>query len=240
MIQTLSSGVRTLTLGAAIAAALTSGVASAEAERSEGGKTLQVPSSDAKMGTVYYVHPGKDAQVTFTSDAPLEHIKGTSNDVVGYAVWKNPSEGLVAGEFHLPVRSMETGIPLRDQHMASQNWLYAEQHPNIIFDLKDSRNVSVDRETDAFTTYSMTLIGDMTIRGETRQLEIPATVTVMPESDRTRQRFPGDLMAIRTNYTVELSNYGVSHQTVGQKVAETIELENVMFCSTVSPDESRR
>jgi polyisoprenoid-binding protein YceI len=236
MHKALSGGIRALALGSAILATSATGVALAAAERSPGGKTLVVPSEDARKGTVYYVHPGKDAQVTFTSDAPLEHIKGTSNDLVGYAVWGGPSDGLVAGEFHLPVKSMETGIPLRDEHMAGSNWLNAADHPNIIFDLERSRNVSIERETDQFTTYTMTLVGSMTIKGETRRLEVPAKITMMPESDRTRSRFPGDLMAIRANYSVELSSYGVSHQTVGQKVAETIELENVLFCSTVSPD----
>ena len=47
---------------------------------------VEVPAEHAAMGKVYRVHAVKDAQMTFTSDAPLEHIKGISNRVTGYAV----------------------------------------------------------------------------------------------------------------------------------------------------------
>ncbi|MEC9374205.1 MAG: YceI family protein [Planctomycetota bacterium] len=224
---------------AALAAASTAFAAAPE--RTESGNTLQVASEHAARGIVYHVHAGKDAQATFTSDAPLEHIKGTSNRLVGYATWDPSTTKLVAGEFLLPVASLDTGIPMRDEHLQGSRWLDAEAHPDLHFSVSDSKNVTKGKSTDAFTTYELTLVGDMTIKGVTKTIEVPARITLMPESDATRSRFPGDLMAIRATYDIVLADFGVTDQVIQMgKVADVVTIENVLFMSTVSPDDARR
>lgn len=224
----------------AAASAMLAAAPSLGADRTENGLTLKVPATHKSLGEVYYVHPGKDAQATFTSDAPLEHIKGNSNHVVGYAIWDADVNELAAGEFRMPVDSLDTGIPLRNEHLQGERWLHAEEYPDVVFTLSGTRSASVERRTDQFTSYRITLLGEMTIRGESKKLEIPATVTLMDESDRTRSRFPGDLMAIRATYNIKLSDFGVQDQTIGAKVADEIEIDTVLFCSTVSPEDLRR
>jgi len=229
----------------ALLAATGAVVADGPAERTERGLTLVVPGQAASKGTVYYVQPGRDAQATFTSDAPLEHIKGTSNRVIGYAVWSDERGeggpmGLVAGEFVMAVESLDTGIPLRDEHLQGSNWLNAATYPDVTFRLVESRDVEVVRRTDEFTTYSMTLVGDMTIKGITSEVRTPARVTVMPESEATRTRAQGDLIAIRAGFNVSLSEHGVAHQTIGAKVAEDVEIDVALFLATVSPEAARR
>lgn len=225
----------------AAAALMTAGVAlAADApNRSESGQSLRVPAEHAAMGTVYHVQPGKDAQVTFTSDAPLEHIKGVSNQVVGYVVagTDNPAN-LQAGAFRLPVASFDTGIPLRDEHMQGERWLNAESHPDIVFVLSETRSVQTAREGDGFTTYDVTLVGDMTVKGETKRMEIPARLTFMEESERTRSRAKGDLLALRCDYEINLPDFGVNGGG-GGKVAEVIELDQALFFATVAPEDQR-
>ncbi len=224
----------------AATALLTAGLAlAADAPpRSASGQSLTVPAEHAAMGTVYHVQPGKDAQVTFTSDAPLEHIKGVSNQVVGYLIagTDNPAE-LRAGAFRLPVASFDTGIPLRDEHMQGERWLNAESHPDIVFVLDETRSVRIAREGDGFTTYDVTLVGDMTVKGATKRMEIPARLTFMAESDRTRTRAKGDLLALRCDYMIELDDFGV--QSGGGKVANDIELDQALFLATIRPEDQR-
>jgi len=234
------SRLTTLALVALGALGLALAPAIAAPERTDSGKTLVVPSEHMSMGEVYFAYPGKDAQVSFASDAPLEHIKGNSASVVGYAVWNPDTNTLEAGMFVLPVDSMDTGIPLRNEHMQGERWLHASEHPDITFKLTDSTSSQLKRQTDSYTVYELTLIGEMTVKGETRNMRIPASVTLLPESDATRSRAPGDLMAIRADYEIELSEFGISDRAVGLKIAETLEMETRMFLSTVSPDESSR
>lgn len=174
---------------------------------------VEVPAEHAAMGKVYRVHAVKDAQMTFTSDAPLEHIKGISNRVTGYAVAPacadKPEGQLLVGRFDMPVASMDTGIPLRNEHLQGDRWLGAESHPNITFVLKGTEGVTLAREDMGFRTYDATLVGEMTVKGVSREMKIPARLTFMPESERTRARAPGDLLAIRAQYTIKLSDFGV-------------------------------
>ncbi len=229
-------------LGLAGAMWIAGASATGKAERTESGATLVIPADHASLGKAYYVLTGKDAQVTFASDAPLEHIKGTSSKVVGYAVVDNSGEApaIKAGEFHLPIETIDTGIPMRDGHLQSERWMNAAEYPDVHFVIAETRDAKLEKETDEFRTYSMTLVGDMTVRDETREMKIPAMVTLMPASERTKFRAPGDLLAIRCDFEILLSEFKISDMAVGLKVAETIELETRLFLSTVSPDEMRK
>ncbi len=222
------------------AALLLPGAALAKAEKTAEGRTLVVPEEHKALGATYFVHSGRDAQVTFTSDAPLEHIKGTSSAVLGYAIWGGADKGLVAGEFHLPVASIDTGIPMRDEHLQGSRWLNAESNPDIVFVLAESRAPSVAQEGDGFKTYSLTLVGDMTVKDVTREMSIPARVTLMEESQRTKSRAPGNLIAIRCEFEILLGDFGVKDDVIGLKVADQVTLDIALFGSTVSPDELMR
>ena len=220
---------------------ITSG-ASGEAAQTEKGLELVVPEAHAGLGTVFHALKGRDAQVTFTSDAPLEYIKGTSNAVIGYVVAGEGGQ-LLAGELHLPVGSLDTGIPMRNEHLQSRRWLDAESYPNVVFQIAETTGVKLSKSSDTFSTYDVTLVGDMTIHGVTREMSIPATITRMPESEATKARFPGDLLAIRCSYPIVLSDFGVGVDDPGisaGKVANDLVLETRIFCSTTSPESVMR
>lgn len=208
------------------------------AKASRGGQSLVVPAHHVSRGTVYHALTGRDRQIYFTSETPLEHIKGQSNRVVGYVVADvagGTPRGLV-GEWHLPVRSMRTGLTNRDRHMAEEQWLWADKHPNIVFELE--KTSEVEAVEDKVGTYTMTLIGKMTIRGVTRPITIRgATVVFMEESEKTRKTAQGDLVAIRADFSVGLPEYGVKHELLGKKVAQRLEIQTVLYCSRVRPED---
>ncbi len=224
----------------ALAAGLAAAPASLAADRTEKGMTLVVPSEHASMGKVYYALVGKDAQVTFTSDAPLEHIKASSNKVVGYAVVKDgPTPSIVAAEFRLPIVSFDTGIGMRNEHLQGERWMDAKAHPDVVFTMSSFKDAKPEKEGEGFKTFGGTLVGKMTIKGVTKDMEIPAKVTFRPESAATKARAPGDLMAIRCAYTVKMSDFGIGVDDPAKKsgkVADEVALETMLFLSTVSPE----
>jgi len=78
------------------------------------------------------------------------------------------------------------------------------------------------------------MMADLTLHGVTRTIQIPeTTVTVMPESDATRKVAEGDLMAIRSSFTVTLADHEVSHKVIGEKVAKDVEVDVSLFLSTL-------
>lgn len=219
-------------------------VAGAEVpQRSDYAMTLEVPAEHAAAGKVFYVvYPAWDAQITFTSDAPLERITGTSNKVVGYAVaemdGEHPTGRLSAAAFSVPLRTLDTGIPARNGHLQT-GWTDAAGYPDITFELIDSKDAKLAKEGEDFKTYELTLIGDMSINGVTRQLTIPARITFMPHNDQTRMRTGGDLLAIRCSYAIDRTEFNIISKRgmPSSRVAEEITLDQFLVMDSVSPEE---
>jgi polyisoprenoid-binding protein YceI len=210
------------------------------AEPSEGGKSLVVPDAHKGLGTVYHALPDRDVQVSFSSKAPVENIDGNSNGIIGYVVAgkdEDPAK-LPAGEWHLPVSSLRTGIKLRDEHLRGENWIDAAKHPDIVFQLKEVTDIAEGKTEGDARSYTATLTGDMTIRGVTKPISITdATITFRKGSAATETAAKGDLLAIRAKYEVSLSDYGVQNKVIGQKVAEVIKIDTNLVMSTVPPEE---
>ncbi len=207
------------------------------AQTTPDGKSLVIPADQASMGTAYYTIPDRDRQVFFESNAPLEDIKGQSNKVIGYAIVSPSTPGeIVAGEWHLPVTSMKTGIKKRDGHLASDMWLDAKSFPNIVFHITQTENLRLVKKTASFASYSGTLVGDLFMHGVTHHISIPnATITMLKASPATARVAKGDLMAIRSKFSVSLKDYGVSHPVIGEKVANTVHIDVSLYLSSEPP-----
>lgn len=193
----------------------------------------QTPAPDAIL---YHTLTGRDAQVVFTSDAPLEQVVGKSNAVVGYAIAgpKDQPAKLADATWILPIKSLATGIPLRDQHLAGKEWLDAETYPNIQFVLKRVGDIKEIKRGDGFTTWSATLTGDMTIHGITHELNVAdARLSFFQESPKTRAIAAGDLLFLKCEYAVKLSDFGIQNPDVPKKVSDSVKLTQTLKLSTV-------
>lgn len=206
-------------------------------ESTDAAREPPVPQELADAGTVYHTLTGREAQVTFTSDAPLENVVGKSNRIAGYAVagpTGHPAE-LAGARWVLPVASLATGIPLRDEHLAGGDWLDAKNFPTIEFKLTGTEDAELIKSGDGFSTWAVTLIGEMTIHGVTRKIRIEdSRVSLLDESPKTGAIARGDLMFIKSAYIVRLSDYGITNSDIGGgKVSDDIKLSQLLRLSTV-------
>lgn len=198
---------------------------------SPGGASGAIDAARGSGRGVYHVDdPMGRNTVTFTSEAPLEDIIGTTNRITGRVVFdpRHPERGLT-GEFRVPVKSLRTGIPLRDEHLQSADWLDAERYPEIVLSVARARDVRVIKSGAGFTTFEAELDGTISIRGVTRRITFPARITAMDESEATRKKMPGDLLVGRASFDVLLSDFGIDGPRgagpIGTKVGDTIGIE---------------
>ena len=207
-----------------------------------GGKAAAMPVVNpchAKFGTVFYIaDPMGRNSISFTSEAPLEDTVGTTNQIVGYIVFdpNNPTKG-GRGQLNIPTASLKTGIPLRDEHLRSADWLDAERYPQISFRIEDVKDVKMIKEARGSKTYQMKLLGSFTLHGKTKSIEVPARVTYMIESKQTREKLPGNLLAGRTSFDVPLKEFGIKglEGLIGTKVSETINVKVSFIASSKNP-----
>ena len=198
---------------------------------------VKVDPKHAAMGTVFYVDdPVGRNTVTFNSKAPLEDIVGTSNQIKGYVVF-DPADAVKggAGAFSVPVTSLDTGIPMRNDHLAGEGWLNAAAHPDIVFRFDRTKDVKEVKKTGEFQTYDATLVGMLELNGRSKEIEVPVRFTYMVESEKTKPRLPGNLLAGRANFAVTLADFGISGPAgmdlIGTKVSDSILIE-VSFVAT--------
>ncbi len=220
------------------------GVAAAGvAKRTASFMALEVPAEHAKLGQVYHVkYPGESAQVNFTSNAILERIVGTTNAVVGYVVAEteggNLTGRILAGGFRLPVRSFDSGIPMRNGHMMGRFFFNAKEFPEITVAITGSEGAKLISKDDESATYAVTLIGDLTIRDVTKTGRIPANLTFMKGSEDTKPAGEGDVLALRCQYEVKRSEFNVAPKFMPRDLADKMVMDQFMILTTVSTHEA--
>lgn len=177
--------------------------------------------------------------VTFRSTAPLEDIVGISNQVSGKLFFDpmKPEAG-GSGMLSVPVASLDTGIPLRDEHLASAGWLDAGGSPNISFTIVEVKNVKPLKVTAEAKTFDVVAVGDFSIKGKIKRISVPARITWLKESEATKQRQPGDLLAARATFDLALADFGITGpagmDVIGSKVGERVSVDLSVVASSAA------
>jgi polyisoprenoid-binding protein YceI len=174
-------------------------------------------------------------QVTFESQSTIEDFTGICNEVGGQCKLNPKNIEGINGRFTVQVADLRTGIELRDEHLRSADWMHAEKHPALVVEIKSAESV----QKKAAETAALTLVAVCTIKGVTKDVKIPATLTYLDESPQTQKRVKGDLLRIRAEWDVKLSDYGITgppgSDTIGLKVSDTIVVKVSVYCSTEKP-----
>lgn len=198
--------------------------------------------SHAAAKPVFYVQDpmGRNA-ITFKSQAPLEDIVGTTSQITGHIMFDpaHTDQGVHA-QFTVPVASLNTGIPLRNEHLRGADWFDAAQFPDIELVVDTIKKLDTLASTDAAVTFDAIVSGTFSMHGKNVPVEFPARVTYLKENEATQKRLPGDLLAVRARLELKLSDFGITGPKgmgiIGSKVGETITVEVSLMGNTVQPE----
>lgn len=173
------------------------------------------------------------SNIVFNSDAPLEKIKGTADEVVGEFKMDPSNIEATTGRIEVKVESMSTSISKRDEHMRSEAWLDEQHFPTIVFDVQRLKDVVVENRNGRRMAVAKA-VGTFTLHGVTKPLTADVTLTFLPESEDTKKRAPGNFVSIKTNFTVALKDFNVVGKSglVGSKVGEVIQIEANLFANS--------
>lgn len=153
--------------------------------------------------------------------AMVSKVRGAFNEVegTGYFDEADPSKSHL--ELKIKVASIDTRNADRDQHLRTNDFLAADQYPEITF-----RSTSITKT--ASTTYRV--VGDLAIRGVTKPVELDFEFngTAVDPWGNTRVGFEGGTTINRKdwgiNWNTALDAGGVM---VGDKVNLEIEIEAI-------------
>lgn len=179
--------------------------------------------SAAAQAKTFKVDEKGGSSIQFVSDAPLEKFTGKSTALSG-EITTDPAkvDKTTKAEIKAEVASIKTNLALRDEHLASENWLDAKKHP--VSKLVITKVTGADK-LKANDVTEVSISGKFTLHGVTKDIKTTAKV-----------RFtPGDKPSLRivSSFTVHLEDYKVTIPSiVALKVSPDI-VVNVDLKATV-------
>ncbi len=157
----------------------------------------------------------------FKLDAPLEAINGTANGISGTVNYDPEKPEALTGKIVVEAKSLTVPNPMMKDHMHGGQWLDVEKFPTISFETTKIANVKRD---GANATADVT--GKFTLRDVTKEITVPVKFAYLKDKlgARSNGQVQGDLLVIRTTFTIKRGDYGVNPKAPADKVAEEIEL----------------
>lgn len=135
------------------------------------------------------------AKVSFDATTEKDALpKAENNTVIGSLDIKT---GDVA--FEAAVKNFSFSSPRMQEHFNGANWMSSDQFPKFTYTGK-IENLSKIKITKP-GTYNVTVKGDLTVKGVTKNEKVEGTITVA-----------GGKTTIAANFSIKLADYGISGQ----------------------------
>jgi polyisoprenoid-binding protein YceI len=160
--------------------------------------------------------------IVFKLDAPLESINGTANGITGTVLIDPAQPEVVEGKIVVDTKSLVVPNSVMQEHMLGADWLDAETHPEITFEVKEVLNPNKTSDTEGTADVK----GIFTLKGISKEITAPAKVTYLPGrlADRSGGTMEGDLIVIRTNFQINRGDFGIKAGENLDKVSDTIDI----------------
>ena len=157
--------------------------------------TVDAPGTKFALGVL-----PQNSNITIESKTDLETVITQTNVLSGEVAldFRKPAGAV---KIAVPVRSLRTGIEMRDEHLRSPMWLDAAKHPEITF---------TSTKATFLGKRKWRVEGDFGMHGVTKRITIEVSVSGVPPHVMAKTGFPGRSgLHFRTSFTVKLSDYGV-------------------------------
>ena len=141
-------------------------------------------------------------------------VRGNLTDVSGELDYDPENPGAARLEVAVGVASVNTREPKRDEHLRSADFFDAENHPTMTYKSREVRVAGTDR---------LTVLGDLTIRGTTRPVELDVQVNGVTRSPYG-MRVAGFEATTSINRKDFGLNWNVALETGGWMVSEEIKI----------------
>ena len=169
--------------------------------------------------TFDFKDPKNVNNIIFQMDAPLESINGSGDSISGKVEFDPSKPENTKGKIILDAKSLHVGNPVLKEHMHGKDWLDVEKFPLIHFSLNQLQNIKRDGiniNADAH--------GKMTIRNITLDMKVPVKITYLKGMLEKRNRVKGDLLVIRSKFSVKRDDFNIQAGQNLEKVANDIEI----------------
>ncbi len=176
---------------------------------------MTAPASAA--ASTYKVDPVHSSNVFKIRHNNVANFYGRFKETTGSINWDDAEPAASSLKIEIPVASVDTGAPNRDNHLKSPDFFNAAQFPTLSF-------VSTSVSRGEGDTYKVS--GDLTLHGVTKPIAVDLLKTGSGKSQRG-----GELIGFETTFRLKRTDfgmdYGVDSNTLGDDVQVIVSLEAV-------------
>lgn len=189
---------------------------------------LTVAARDSAQSAAYHAasNPASDT-VHFQSSAKLEFVEGLTSNIIG-SIEVNPDSAIgdTKGIFRVDLRTLQTGIDLRDEHMRTRH-LETDKYPFAYFEISSISNPPAQLKIDS--TYQVAAAGKFYIRGIWRSIAVTTSL-------RRIQTTNSETLSVRAKFSLKLDEFGIPRpKALFLKLAETINVEVIFTAANNLP-----
>lgn len=159
---------------------------------------------------------------SFRLDAPLETITGTTTGVSGTLSYDHDDPGSLSGFLVIDATTLHVDNPVMKEHLHGATWMNTAEHGEIRFEVVSLSEV--EREGDVVRGK---VTGQLSMMGVTREITVPATATLLPGmlGPRTNGAMEGDLLVVRTTFSISREDFGINPDAPRDKVADEVQIQ---------------
>ncbi len=166
----------------------------------------------ARAAETYTIDPAHTRVGFAARHFGINTVKGKFNEFAGKLVMDG--NALKEATATIQVQSIDTGVKQRDDHLRTPDFFDAKTYPTIIFKTK-----RIEQTADG-----VVLIADFTMRGVTKELRLPVTV-----SKPIKDPWGNTRVGLETKTKLNRKDYGIKYNDVLESgiaaVGDEIEIE---------------
>ncbi len=165
--------------------------------------------------TTWAIDPAHTDVLFTATHMMVTRVRGKFTDVAGRLVLDEDDPTRSQAEVTIKAASIDTGVAARDEHLRSPDFFDVANHPEITF-----RSTAIERRDDS----SYRVVGDLTIKGVTRAVELDVTVLGFYRSMQGARRvgFSGSTKINREDWGL---TWNVALEAGGWLVGKEIRIE---------------
>ncbi len=161
--------------------------------------------------------------IEFRLDSVLEPIVGTASEIEGTITFDAAAVATTHGKIDVGADSLKTPNTSMTEHLHSAGWVDAKQHEDISFSFAKLDDV----KSTGDNKWSATANGQFMLKGVTKDVSVPVTLTYLPGSFGKRvnkPELPGDLLVVRGTFSIQRADFGIKPGQNEDKVSPVIQL----------------
>jgi len=159
--------------------------------------------------------------ISFTLDSLLEPFTGVASGISGKVTFDPADPKSTKGTITVESKSLHLANKGMKETLHGPDWLDVVKNPKIEFAVKEV----TDYKSAGEDVFDLTVVGDMTCRGITKEFTVPVKATYLPGrlGERSSKQ-SGDLLVLRANFAMKRKDFGIKPDMPGTVVAEEIQL----------------